>query len=101
MGFLTNLFGKKNNSQVLSDGDIITAGGCPNCWGFNSYDGQFVEYIEDQTKANINNDKQHQKAFVQQFIEDNVTGIRLKKDGNQQYCPTCKTKYKHVSSHAN
>ncbi len=101
MGFLTNLFGKKINSQILSDDEIITANGCPNCWGHNLYDGQFVDYVQDQTKSNINQDKQHQKAFVQQFIETNVTGIKLKKDGNQQYCPTCKTKYKHVSSHAN
>lgn len=101
MGFLTNLFGTKKNSQVLSDEDIIVSGGCPNCWGHNSYDGEFVEFVEDQTKSNINKDKQHQKAFVQQFIETNVTGIRLKKDGDSQICPVCKTKYKNVSSHAN
>jgi len=101
MGFLTNMFGKEKNSQVLSDQEIVDAGACPNCWGHQSYDGQFIEYVEDQTKSNINKDKLNQKAFVQQFIENNVTGIRLKKDGNQQACPICKTKYKHVSSHAN
>jgi len=101
MGFLTNLFGKKVNSQILSDAEILEASACPNCWGKQAYDAQFVEFVKDQTKSNINHDKQHQKAFVQQFIETNVTGIRLKKDGDQQTCPICKTKYKHVSSHAN
>lgn len=101
MGLLSKLFGKKKNSEVLSDEDIVSAGGCPNCWGHNAYDGKFLEYVQDQTKSNINHDKQHQKAFVQQFIETSVTGIRLKKDGNQQTCPVCKTKHKFVSIKAN
>lgn len=100
MGFISNLFGQKKNSQTLTNNEIASAGVCPNCWGRQDYDGQFVQFVEDKTKSNINHDKQHQKAFVQQFIEDNVTGIRLKKDGNQQYCPVCKSKYKHISSHA-
>lgn len=100
MGFFSKLFGKKKNSEVLSDEQIAEAGACPNCWGHSEYDGQYKEAVKDQTKSNIDGDKLHQKAFVQQFIENNVTGIRLKRDGDQQYCPVCKTKYKHVSSHA-
>ena len=100
MGFFSRLFGKKEESNALSDEQIIEAGACPNCWGHSEYDGQYKEYVIDQTKSNINKDKLHQKAFVQQFVETNVTGIRLKKDGNKQSCPVCKTKYKHVSSHA-
>lgn len=101
MGFFSKLFGKKKNSEVLTDEEIVFSGGCPNCWGYNSYDGKFVDYVQDQTKSNINNDKEHKKAFVQQFIETNVTGIRLKKDGDYQSCPACQTKYKKVSSHTN
>lgn len=83
---------------MFSNDEITAAGACPNCWGYNSYDGKFVEYVQDQTKSNINKDKQHQKAFIQQFVEDRITGIRLKKDGDRQVCPACKTKYKIVSS---
>ncbi len=101
MGFINKLFGRKKNSNILSDNIIVEAGACPNCWGKNEYDGIYKEYFVDQTKSNINHDKQHQKAFVQQFIENNITGIRLKKDGDQQYCPVCKSKYKHISSKAN
>ena len=101
MGFFSKLFGKKKNSEVLSDQEIADAGACPNCWGTQEYDGQYIAYVEDQTKANINHDKGHQKAFIQQFIETNVSGIRLKKDGDRQSCPVCKGKYKHSSSHAN
>jgi len=101
MGLFKWLFGSKKNSEVLSDNELIEAGACPNCWGKQEYDGRFIEYSKDQTKSNISHDKQGKKAFVQQFIETNVTGIRLKKDGDQQSCPMCKTKFKHVSSHAN
>lgn len=101
MGFFSWLFGKKSDDIVFSDQEIINAGACPNCWGKQEYDGQYKAYVKDQTKANINNDSEGQKAFVQQFIETNVTGIRLKKDGDLQACPVCKTRFKHVSAKAN
>lgn len=101
MGFFSKLFGKKKNSEILSDEQIIESGACPNCWGLNEYDGLYKDYVYDQTKSNINHDKQHPKAFIQQFIEDHITGIRLKKDGDKQYCPSCKTKYKNVSTKIN
>lgn len=101
MGFLNKLFGGEKNSEMLSDDEIVEAGVCPNCWGRQAYDGQYKEFVEDRTKSNINHDKQGQKAFVQQFVETNITGIRLKKDGDQQTCPVCKTGYKDVSSKIN
>jgi len=101
MGLFSRLFGKKKPQIDLTNSELIEAGACPNCWGYQEYDDQFVEYNRDSTKSNINNDKQNQKAFVQQFVETNVTGIRLKKDGDKQVCPMCKGKYKSVSSHAN
>ena len=101
MGFFSKVFGKKKNSDIFSNEEIMEAGACPNCWGRQNYEGQFVAFVKDQTKSNINHDKNHQKAFIQQFVETNVTGIRLKKDGDQQSCPTCKMKHKYVSSHNN
>ncbi len=100
MGLFSKLIGKKKKSRILSDEDIVNAGACPNCWGVQEYDGQYTEFVKDQTKDNINHNKQGQKAFVQQFVETNVTGIRLKTDGDKQVCPMCKGKYKSVSSHA-
>ncbi len=100
MSFLKKLFGKKDEEKLFTDEEIIAAGACPNCWGIQEYDGKIETYYKDQTKANISHDKQHQKAFVQQFIETNITGIRLKREGDLQVCPTCKTKYKVVSSKA-
>ncbi len=97
MGLFEKLFGKE---KALKEEELIEAGACPNCWGKQEYDDQFVEYVEDQTKSNINNDKTKRKAFVQQFVETNLTGIRLKKDGDQLACPSCAGKFKKVSSKA-
>jgi hypothetical protein len=102
MGLFEKLFGrltgKKTTENEVTDQELIEAGACPNCWGRQEYDNQFFEFVEDQTKANINKDKSHQKAFVQQFIEDNITGIRLKREGDQVVCHACNGKYKHISS---
>jgi len=100
MSFLKKLFGNKGPEDVTKE-EIQEAGACPNCWGHSTYGNEYVEYVKDQTKSNINRDKLNQKAFIAQFVETNVTGIRLKKDGDQQFCPSCKTKYKHVSSKIN
>jgi len=89
MSMLKKLFGKKSNSKVFTDEELINANACPNCWGREMYDGKFTQYVEDQTKANINHDHQHQKAFVQQFVETYVTGIHLKHGDSHLSCPKC------------
>ncbi|PSR11359.1 MAG: hypothetical protein DA408_11960 [Bacteroidetes bacterium] len=80
----------------VADDTLLEANVCPNCWGIQEYDHQFKQFVEDQTKANINHDKTHHKAFVQQFVETYVTGIHLKNEGEERYCPTCHTRYKHL-----
>ncbi|MFT4665390.1 MAG: hypothetical protein ACI8YQ_001774 [Polaribacter sp.] len=100
-GFLKKLFGGKDNSINLNKEELIDAGACPNCWGKQEYGGAYTEYTKDQTKSNVNHDKLNQKTFVQQFVETNITGIRLKREGDHLSCPTCNMKYKSVSSKAN
>ena len=102
MSFLSKLLGRGEHYDkiVVDDATLIEAGACPNCWGVQEYDNQFIEYMKDQTKSNINHDKDNQKAFVQQFIETHVTGIMLKREGDYLQCPTCQSKYKYVSSKA-
>jgi uncharacterized protein YbaR (Trm112 family) len=101
MNFLKKLFGKKQQSAIFSDEELTEAAACPNCWGHQDYDQEYLSYVKDQTKSNINKDKENKKAFVSQFVETNITGIRLKREGDHQVCPTCKTNFKHVSSKAN
>ena len=90
MNFFKKLFGGKSD---VGEDMLIEAGVCPNCWGKQEYDHQFVEYLKDQTRSNIAGDHTHQKAFIQQFVEDRVTGIQLKNDGTFKTCPACKVKY--------
>ncbi len=99
MGLFDRLFGK-NKKVELTEEELLDAGACPSCWGRQVYDDQIKEFAIDQTKSNINHDKLHKKAFVQQFVETHVTGIRLKKDGDQLSCPKCNGKYKYVSNKA-
>jgi len=96
----SKLFNKKNKIS-LSDDELVEAGACPNCWGKQEYDNEYIEFTKDQTKSNISNDKQHQKAFVQQYIETGITGIKLKQEGETLVCPKCNSKHKYVSSKAN
>jgi hypothetical protein len=102
MGFWSRLLGveKKKNSELFNDQELADAGVCPNCWGKQEWDGKYKEMLEDQTKSNIENNKQGKKAFIQQFVETNITGIKLKKDGDHQVCPKCKAGFKTVSSKA-
>lgn len=101
MGIFDWLFGKKKEEVKLSKDELVDAGACPNCWGYEEYQDKFIEFTKDQTKSNINHDKQHKKPFVQQFIETNITGIQLKSEGQSLVCPSCESKFKHVYSKAN
>ncbi len=101
MNFFSKLFKQKNSTPKLDEAQLVDAAVCPNCWGKMEYDNQYIDYVKDQTKSNINHDNTGKKAFVQQFVETHVTGIHLKKDGDHLSCPMCKGKYKKVSNKAN
>ena len=82
MGFLSKIFGTQKNQIDLNKTELIEADACPNCWGYQEYDGRFVSHNSGQTKSNIKNFTQYQKAFVQQFVEKYITGV-------QGTCPNC------------
>ena len=100
MSLFKRLFDKKEGDPSPSETDLLEEGVCPNCWGQQDYDGKYIALVKDQTKSNINNDAAHKKAFVQQFIETGITGIRLKREGDLQVCLKCAGKYKYVPSKA-
>lgn len=93
MNIFKKLFGTNDGAAVVSEAELLEAGACPNCWGKQDYDGEFVAFVEDKTKANINHDHSSKKAFIQQFVETNITGIHLKKDGEAWACPSCQKKF--------
>lgn len=93
MGLFKRLFGKKETEKIFTQEELLEAGVCPNCWGHQEYEGQYRQFVVDQTQSNINKDHQHQKAFIQQFVETNVTGIHLKRNEGHLSCPACRKKY--------
>ena len=96
MGFLRNLFSYKKTDALLTKQELIEINVCPNCWGRQEYQDEFYEQYYDSTKANINHEKSHRKAFIQQFVEDQVTGIILKSDNGKMRCKTCRNGFKKV-----
>ncbi len=88
MGLLS-FFKKKSDKIEISEEGLTEVGVCPNCWGHSEYGGQFVEYVEDRQIDIKNKDATAQKAFIQKFVEDRITGIRLINDGENSACPVC------------
>ena len=90
---LFNFFKKKDDKIEITDEGLVDVGVCPNCWGHSQYGDEFREYVEDRQKDVVNRDKTAQKAFIQKFVEDNITGIHLKTEAHELVCPVCRKKY--------
>jgi hypothetical protein len=66
-------------------------GVCPNCWGAQEYDNQIRDmYIDKQIDVN-NNETNH--TFIQDFVINKISGIKLQKGDNSFQCPTCRVAY--------
>ena len=88
---------KEENQPLFEEEELVEVEVCPNCWGKQEWDNQFLEVIEDR-QVDVNNKYENtRKAFIQKFVEDHVDGIRLKKDGDHLKCPACQTGYKTVN----
>jgi len=87
-GIWNDLVGN-SESQIKAPSamEIMQAGACPNCWGTQEYNDKYIAFRKDKTKSNISN--QEQKAFVTQFVETYVSGIKLLKEADRTYCPKC------------
>ena len=86
---LFNWFSKKKEADKI----IMEEGFCPNCWGQQEYEGKFREAVRDNTKDILNGEPAAQQAFVQKFVSENLTGIRLKRDNDYLVCAGCNTKH--------
>ena len=65
---------------------------CPNCWGEQEYDNKIRElYMEKQ--IDVNNHVANY-AFIQDFIVNQIDGIKLKKRNSYMYCSRCNKTYK-------
>ncbi len=98
---ITEILSRKRSESEITAKEWSEAKACPNCWGMQEYDQKYVEFVKDRQIDHINQTTAGRKAFIEQFVEDHITGIRLKREGDQLTCPTCKTGYKTVSSKTN
>ena len=81
----------KKNRRVQDDQEIVGSGICPNCWGSQSYDGQFIEAIKDR-QIDINNGDVT-NAFIQDFVKTHLEPIKFQNHDIYSQCPACKMKY--------
>ena len=64
---------------------------CPNCWGQYEYGGEirrkmkYHRYTLDSTDG---------RAFIEEFVVKNITGIDLEDVGDGLSCPRCKQAHK-------
>jgi len=80
MAFLDKLFRKKAKVEVID-------GYCPNCWGYQEYQGK----IYDAAKLeNIDlNNIEKLKGWIQAYAAKNLDGIRLRKKNGVDTCLAC------------
>ena len=85
---LKQLFGIKSSTPET----VVPEGLCPNCWGKQDYDGQ---YLEGMRKDNIDlNNATAKLGWIQALALEKVEGIKLKETDDYFSCPTCKLKYR-------
>jgi len=76
-----------------STGSEAPDGYCPNCWGEQEYDKNIRQLYKDK-QIDINNHEAHY-AFIQDFVVNQLEGIRLKKGDGGHQCLACKRNFKY------
>lgn len=81
----------KKNKNVFSKEELLSKDICPDCWDEMAYYNEYMTFVEDRTKTDLHgpDSDSSNKAFIEDFVQDNITGIKLKNDHNRRYCPTC------------
>jgi hypothetical protein len=64
---------------------------CPNCWGEQEYDGAIRKMYVDK-QIDVNNHEANY-AFIQDFVVNKISGIKLIKENNKLICPSCKVTF--------
>lgn len=79
---ITHYFKNQNDKKKGSS----PKGTCPVCWGYQQYDGEIRDLLEDK-QIDINN---HRDSYmlIQDFMKHSIDGIKLK-EGIVSDCPKC------------
>ena len=62
---------------------------CPNCWGEQEY-GNVIRKMYVDKQIDVNNHEANY-AFIQDFVVNRISGIKLIKEDKTYMCPSCKT----------
>ena len=65
---------------------------CPNCWGRQEYEGQFLEAIRNE-QIDLNNIDQ-KKGWIDAYFTRHFEGIKLRKENDELICSACELSYK-------
>ncbi len=85
--FFKMIFGDRSKISVERPDGV-----CPNCWGTQEYGERIVEAMKD-AEIDFNNHIK-KKSFIQQYVQDQISGSILQKYKEGMYCPACQNKYK-------
>jgi hypothetical protein len=65
----------------------VIEGYCPNCWGYQEYQGKIYDAAE---KANVDlNNVEKVKGWIQGYAEKNFQGLKFEKRNGVDTCPAC------------
>lgn len=87
---LSNLL-KSNITENLS---ITPEGLCPNCWGIHEYGGKFYESVKNE--PNHINKSNPNIGWIQDYVNKNLTDIKLQSTTQGIVCPNCAISLKEV-----
>ncbi len=65
---------------------------CPNCWGRQEYEGQFLEAIRNE-QIDLNNIDQ-KKGWIDAYFTRHFEGIKLRQENDALICSACELSYK-------
>ena len=80
---VVNYLKKKDKGEDVAAPDGV----CPVCWGYQEYDNQIREIVNDH-QINVNAGRENY-AFIQDFVVNHVDGIKLKNTIHGTECPRC------------
>lgn len=77
-------FTKKDNGEAVA---AAPEGMCPNCWGYNEWEGEYYKVVKKDIKSNDKNEDVYNN-FINKIAEKHVASTS--QQGNKYVCLTCK-----------
>ncbi len=96
MNIVKRLIALLTGQKPATEENLVEAEMCPNCWGKQEYEDEYRDITKERLKA-----PSEHKAFVEQFMETHLTGIKLKQVDDKLVCPHCDGVYKNSPTNAN